>query len=99
MLNDLIFRLRSLFRRRVVEAELDDELRFHFERQVEKYVQSGLRREEARRRVRLEFGGLDQVKEECRDARGVSFFETTIQDVRYGVRMLRKNLASRSWPS
>jgi putative ABC transport system permease protein len=92
MLNDLIFRLRSLFRRRVVEAELDDELRFHFERQVEKYVQSGLRREEARRRVRLEFGGLDQVKEECRDARGVSFFETTIQDVRYGVRMLRKNL-------
>jgi len=70
---------------------LDDELRFHLERQVEKYVQGGLSREEARRRARVEFGGVELAKEECRDERGVRFVETLSQDVRYGLRMLRKS--------
>jgi putative ABC transport system permease protein len=74
-----------------MEFELDDELRAHFDHQVEKHVTSGLPLEEARRRARIEFGGIDQVKEECREARGVSFIETTIQDLRYGLRMLRKS--------
>jgi predicted permease len=74
-----------------MEAELDDELRAHLEQQVEKYVRSGVPLEEAKRRARLEFGGLDQVKEECRDARGVKAIETTMQDLRYGLRMLVKN--------
>jgi predicted permease len=74
-----------------MEAELDEELRAHLERQVEKYIQSGLPSEQAARRARLEFGGLEQVKEECRDARGVNLVETLIQDVRYGLRMLAKN--------
>jgi putative ABC transport system permease protein len=74
-----------------MEAELDEELRAHLERVVEKYVQSGLPPEEAQRRARLEFGGLDQVKEKCREARGLNFIETTIQDLRYGARVLRKN--------
>jgi putative ABC transport system permease protein len=74
-----------------MEAELDEELRAHLEHQVEKYVRSGLPVEEARRRAKLEFGGLDQVKEECRDARGVNFVETTLQDVRYGSRMLARS--------
>jgi len=91
MLNDLLFRLRSLFRRRNVEAELDDELRFHFENQVAKFIQSGVQPEEAKRRARLEFGGMDQLKEEHRDARGVSFVETLLQDIRYGLRMLAKS--------
>ena len=91
MLGDLLIRLRALFRRDTVEGELDDELRFHFEQQVEKYVQSGMPRQEARRRARLEFGGADQIKEECRDARGVSFLETFWQDVCFGFRMLRKS--------
>ncbi len=91
MLDDLLLRLRSLFRRKNVEAELDDELRFHFEKQVSKFIQSGLAPEEAKRRARLEFGGMEQLKEEHRDARGVSFIETLVQDVRYGVRTLRKN--------
>jgi putative ABC transport system permease protein len=91
MLSDVVSRLRSLLRRTTVEAELDDELRFHFELQVEKYVKSGLPREEARRRARLEFGGLDQVKEECREARGVHLIETLAQDIRYGLRTLRKS--------
>jgi len=91
MINDLLYRLRALFGRTSVESELDAELRAHFDRQVNKHVESGLSPEEARRRARLEFGGIDQVKEECRDARGVSFIETTLQDLRYGLRMLRKS--------
>ena len=91
MWQDLMFRARSLFRPRQLEAELDDELRFHAERQLGKYLESGMTREEARRRVRLEFGGLDQVKEDCRDARGVSLIETLRQDLRYGLRTLRKS--------
>jgi len=90
MVTDIIFRLRSLFLCKRVETELDDELRFHFEQQVEKHVHSGLTREEAVRRARLSFGGMDQVKEECREARGVELFENTLQDVRYALRMLRQ---------
>jgi putative ABC transport system permease protein len=91
MLGDLLYRLRALFRRKSMEAELEEELRAHLERQVEKYIQSGLPREEAVRRARLEFGGLEQVKEECRDARGVNLVETTLQDVHYGLRRLKRS--------
>src|ERR1700691_1805795 len=91
MLSDLFIRIRSLFLRGAVEGELDEELRFHLEHQVEKYIRSGLTREEAVRRTRIEFGGLDQVKEHCREARGVRFVETLAQDVRYGLRVLRKS--------
>jgi predicted permease len=91
MITDVLARLRSLFRRSSVEAELDDELRFHFEHQVEKYVSSGLSHEEATRHARLEFGGLDEVKEDCRDARGTVFIETAFRDLSYAVRQLRKS--------
>ncbi len=90
MLSDIIFRLRSLLRSGTMETELDEELRFHFEQQVEKHVRSGLAHEEALRRARLYFGGIDRVKEECRDARGVQLMETLLQDIRYGSRMLRQ---------
>jgi putative ABC transport system permease protein len=93
VLSDLLYRLRAIFRRNAVERELDDELRFHFERQVEKYVRSGLTQAEAARRARLEFGGLEQVKEECRWARGVSALESTAQDLRYAVRSMRRSPA------
>jgi len=76
MFSDLLIRLRSLFHRKAAETELDDELRFHFENLIEKYVSSGMTREEATRRARLTFGGDDQVKEECREARGVQLIET-----------------------
>jgi len=91
VLHDLFHRLRSLFRGNSAETELDDELRFHFERYVQKYERSGVSRDEALRRARIEFGGLDQVKEECREARGVHVMEELVQDVRYGLRMLRKS--------
>ncbi len=91
MLSDLLIRVRSLLQRKTVEADLDHELRFHMERQLQKYIASGLPRDEAQRRVRTEFGGLDQVKEECRDARGIRVMETLFQDLRYALRTLRKS--------
>ena len=91
MLSDLMIRVRALFRRKSVEVELDEELRFHLEREVEKYVQGGLSREEAQRRARVEFGGVELAKEECRDARGVNFIESLVQDLRFGLRTLRKS--------
>lgn len=88
MLNDLILRLRSLLGRKRVETEMDEELLFHIENQVAKLRQSGLTPQEAKRRARLEFGGLDQIKEEYREARGVTFLVSMVQDIRYGLRVL-----------
>src|SRR5215470_10705866 len=88
LLDDLLFRLRSLRRHSAAENELDDELRFHLERQSDKYVRSGMSEAEAKRRARLEFGGLDQVKDRCREARGISLVETLVQDLLYSARTL-----------
>jgi predicted permease len=74
-----------------MEAEMDQELRSHFEKNVEKLLAAGLPREEAMRRVRLEFGGHEQLQEECRDARGVNFIETLIRDVRFGFRAMKRS--------
>ena len=93
MLHDLFFRLRTLFRRHAAESELDDELRFHLDRQIAKYVNAGMTQGDARRLARQEFGGLDQVKDECRDARAVSFVETLVQDLRYAARTLIRSSA------
>src|SRR5437660_5728410 len=83
--------LRAILRRSRVESEMDAELRFHIEAFAEDLVRSGVPREEALRRARIEFGGIELAKEECRAARGVNFIESLIQDLRFGVRMLRKN--------
>jgi predicted permease len=91
MMSEIRSRLRALFRRDSVESELNDELRFHFDQQVEKLTQAGVPADEARRRARLLFGGTEQIKEECREARGIHLLETLAQDVRYGARMLRKS--------
>jgi putative ABC transport system permease protein len=91
MLTDLMLRIRSLFRRNVVEQELDDELRFHLEQQVESYVRAGLSRNDAIRRARLEFGGVDQIKEAHRDARGIDFFSHLGRDLRLGLRQFRRS--------
>ena len=84
-------RLRSLFRRTEADQELDDELRDHLERRTEEYVGKGLALDEARRRARLDLGGIEQTKEECRDARRVNWIQDFIQDLHFGVRMLRKS--------
>ena len=90
-LRSLSFRLSALFRHRAEETELNDELRFHLERQGEKYKLSGMTEDEARRRARLVFGGHEQVKEDIREARGTSFVENARQDLRYAIRQLRGN--------
>jgi putative ABC transport system permease protein len=90
MMSDLIFRLRALFRSKAVEADLDDELRFHIEREIQKQTMLGAAPSDAVRRSRIQFGGIEQIKEHCRDARGVRLFETLWQDIRYGARMLAK---------
>ena len=77
---------QRLRRRNELEQQLDAELRDHLERQVTDYVQAGMSEEDARRRARLAFGGLDQVKEQCRDVRGTRWLEEFFQDIRYGAR-------------
>src|SRR6266702_159822 len=84
-------RLRSLFRWAQADQELDDELRDHLERKTEEYVAKGMTQEEAHRRARLDMDGIEQSKEKCRDARRVNWIQDLIQDLRYGVRMLRKS--------
>ena len=73
-----------------VENELDAELRDHVERQVAHHLRAGLPEPEARRRARLEFGGLDHVKEMCRDVRGTRWLDETWQDLQFAVRLLLK---------
>jgi predicted permease len=90
MLTDLMFRLRALLRGRAVERELDEELRMHLDHEIQKQLQRGIPQPEAVRRAHLTLGGLDQVKEQCRDARGVTPIETTLQDLRYALRTIRK---------
>lgn len=87
--SDLRYRLRVLVHRRAMEEELDAELRFHLEHQTEAYERAGLSKEEASRRARLAFGGVEQVKEATRDAHGTGLVDQILQDVRYAVRTLR----------
>jgi predicted permease len=91
MLHDLLFRLRAIFRRQRVEQDLADELRFHVEHATDTYVAAGMTRADAARRALAEFGGVEQTKEQCRDARGVGFIDTVRQDIRYGVRSMRRS--------
>jgi hypothetical protein len=91
LVSDLRFRVRALLRRDAMERELNDEVRFHLERETEKYVSSGMTREAAARQARLAFGGVDRTKEEARDVRGVSVLDAAAQDLRYALRGLRKS--------
>src|SRR5215468_3042348 len=84
-------RLRSLFRRRQVEQELDEEIRYHLERQTQEHIDKGMTPEEARYAALRAMGGIERRKEECRDMRGVNFIENLAQDLRYSARMLLKN--------
>jgi predicted permease len=90
---DLVLRLRALLRRRRAEGELDEELRFHMEMEAHKLRAAGLTDGEARHSARVRFGGVEQVREECRDVRGLSILENIARDVRYGTRLLRKSPA------
>jgi predicted permease len=80
-----------VFTRKRLESDLDKELRFHFDSQVADKVRSGIEENEARRLTRLEFGGMDQVKEECRESRGTMWLESLANDIRFGLRQLLKS--------
>jgi hypothetical protein len=82
--------LQRLFARRRIERDLDKEMQFHVESQISDKVRSGISEIEARRLTRLEFGGTEQIKEDCRQSRGTVWLESLVQDVRYGLRQLRK---------
>jgi hypothetical protein len=91
MLKKLKMRFRALFFKSKLEEELDDEVRFHLEREIEENIARGVSPEEARLAAVRSFGGVERVKEESRDERGIRFLEEVWQDLRYGARMLWKN--------
>ncbi len=82
---------QAILHRSRMESEMDAELRFHIEARAEHLMRGGMPREEALRQARIEFGGVERVKEEGREARGVSFLDELLQDLRYGQRVLRKS--------
>ncbi len=84
---------QRLWKKQALEERLDRELRFHFDYQVADNIRAGMSEVEARRQARLKFGGLEGVKEECRRARGTVWIDSTLQDVRFTLRTLRKSPA------
>jgi hypothetical protein len=83
---------QRLVRKQQLERQAEEELQDLLERLVSDHVAAGMSEGEARREARLKFGGLDQVKEACRDAGGLAWIDAVTQDVRYAIRMYRKNL-------
>ncbi|HMC26976.1 MAG TPA: permease prefix domain 1-containing protein, partial [Verrucomicrobiae bacterium] len=86
-----IHRLTALFRRRRLEDDLDEELRSHLEMAVELNLRKGMNPEDARSEASRSFGGVEQTKENYRDQRGLPVIETTLQDLGFGLRMLRRS--------
>src|SRR6266508_1077934 len=91
MLNKLRLRLRALLFKSKMEEELDEEVRFHLEREIEENIIRGMTPEEARYAAIRSFGGVERVKEESRDVRGIRLLEELWHDLRYGARMLLKH--------
>jgi predicted permease len=84
----LPLRLRSFFRRKEVDQELKDELRDHLEQQIKENFAAGMSPEEARYSALRAMGGMTQIEQQCRDARGGSVMEDLVQDLRFGLRQL-----------
>jgi predicted permease len=87
----LPLRLRSLFRKEQAERELNEEFRFHLQHQIDEYVAQGMDAEEARYAALRSLGGMEQLKEECRETRKVSLIENLLQDLHFGLRILRRS--------
>src|SRR3954454_23981890 len=91
--HDIIYRLRTLLRRDDAERALNAEIEDHLARQAESLERAGWSPEDARRQARLAFGGFEGIKEHTREAWGTVALEATMQDIRYGIRQLRRNPA------
>ena len=87
----LPLRLRSIFRKGQAELDLREEFQFHLQSQIDEYVAQGMNPKQARHAALASLGGIEQAKEECRDARKVNVIEDFLQDVRFGLRMLRRS--------
>ncbi len=87
----LPLRLRSIFHKKRAELDLSEELQFHLQNQIDEYVAQGMNPKEARHAALRSLGGIEQAKEECRDARKVNLIENFLQDVRFGLRLLRRS--------
>src|SRR5262249_16742147 len=83
--------VRALWRAKKIDAEIDDEIRFHLDMRIEQNIRAGMDPVEARRAALRLFGNSGRIKEMCREAHGVGFAESLIQDIAFGARMLRKN--------
>src|ERR1700735_2408770 len=82
---------KSLFRKRAIDEQLDSELRFHFEKLVDENIAAGMAAQEARRPAMLEFGGHEQIKEDLRDVHRVSVIESTLANLKFAIRLIRKS--------
>ncbi len=91
MFRKLTSYVRALLHKDKVEHDMDRELRFHLEMEIEENVRRGMSLTEARREALVRFGGVEKFKEECRDVRGAPLAESLLQDVRYGARILFRN--------
>src|SRR2546429_9632445 len=91
MLSGLRSRVARLFRHARNDREIDAELRYHLDEQIEANVAAGMATDEARRQAMLAFGGVEKVREECRDVRPFKLLEDFAQDIRYGVRQMRRS--------
>ena len=91
VISNFFSHLKTVLRRGRLEDDLSEELQFHLRNEIQKNIAAGMNSETARYTALRSFGGVEQVKEQCRDVRGVRFFEELWQDVRYGLRMLRRN--------
>jgi predicted permease len=87
----LLHRLLGIFLKRKLDHELDEEIQSHLEMQIEDNVRRGMSLEEARYAARRSFGGVDQIKEVYRDRRGIPVVETTLQDLRFAIRVLLRS--------
>ena len=90
-IDKLLLRFRSLSSHPRVEQELDDELRFHLQQQIDENLTAGMSTEEAHYAARRTIGGLAQIREQCRDMRGLNMVDNAVQDFRYAIRQLRRN--------
>src|SRR5262245_16336239 len=87
---DLSLRIRALVAPRLVERELDEELAFHIQREMQKHVADGLSPAAARARARARFGPVSLAADQCRDARGIAFVDVLARDVSYAFRTFRR---------
>jgi len=90
-LQEIFKRIRSLFRNRPLDHELDIEMRSHLDLAIEENLQRGLSPEEARRQALVSFGGIERAREQHREARGLPLIDVLMQDLRYGARVLAKS--------